>query len=970
MATINSNTINLSLNSTYSCLWGDEDHNTVINGSAPTTNTQSANFTNPVPAGGTITAMRLVTTWSYTGGVNKAQVDGSALAAGTDTRGVSGFNHSYTWKCTQVCGAYQSQGNYTRTMTVSAYMSVDYTPPTAASLWGVTLDSSGATQYRGAGAGLTLAWSAANGTNNNISSYSVWYNDDGAGWVALATGVGSTSYTVYNHPTAGHQRQWLVQAIAPYGNSGQVASPVAVAYSPVTAPTWCSISPASRYPGEQTTLSWGGAGNGTGTSVTGYYIYLNDVWQTTVTGTSYTFASPGAGSYTYTVRAAANIYEYFSVPSPGAVLTVANPASTGTLNKSTVPMDDVSTIQMTIVPANAAYTHNVMWYIDGHSSTSIWEDKAAGDNTSTLTVPKSWCNHFPNAPSGTGWVMLSTYNGATLIKQVWYSYSVTVPADILPTVSLAVAPVDGFNGLYLQGKSKATLTATDAGAYGSTITARSFYGSGYSGSSNPYTTGILNTPGNNTMTVVVTDSRGRQATATQVIAVPDYYAPAISLPSAFRANDAGVAAPHGEYIAVFAGLTVAPIAGNSGTATVKKRITGGTWDTAVSITHNTTIVLSGVTLENAYEVLITLTDTVGTVSTYTTTVRKATFMYDLRNDRAALGQLAGDTKTFTVPDDWTTNVNADKLDGNHASAFAAASHPHGNITSDGKVGTVADKTLMTGTDGLVVAKTMAEAIAIWKFTNPNLLHNWDFRNPVNQRKVSGTISAEGYFYDRWIKAASGTVVKYDNPNYIVLTANTFIYQRVEGFLLCGKPVTISAIDIDGTTVYSATGVVPSEPTIQTNVQIGGGFYGAFAIDTAGVYFGFGTGSVGVGLLCIKLEMGTVSTLAYDPPMDYGAELLKCQRFYNRFVSQHNYYLFSHGIQFGGDNALHIFHLPCAMRITPSIFTEGLYYGTYTVDGMTNNTVVVKDTTTRTPETNTYMYDGGSNNSSISFSADL
>lgn len=39
----------------------------------------------------------------------------------------------------------------------------------------------------------------------------------------------------------------------------------------------------------------------------------------------------------------------------------------------------------------------------------------------------------------------------------------------------------------------------------------------------------------------------------------------------------------------------------------------------------------------------------------------------------------------------------------------------------------------------------------------NLLHNWDFRNPVNQRGVSGTVSSAGYFYDRW-KLVSGEVV--------------------------------------------------------------------------------------------------------------------------------------------------------------------------------------------------------------------
>ena len=40
--------------------------------------------------------------------------------------------------------------------------------------------------------------------------------------------------------------------------------------------------------------------------------------------------------------------------------------------------------------------------------------------------------------------------------------------------------------------------------------------------------------------------------------------------------------------------------------------------------------------------------------------------------------------------------------------------------------------------------------------NPNVLDNTNFKNPVNQRGASGTVSAVGYFIDRW-KLVSGTV---------------------------------------------------------------------------------------------------------------------------------------------------------------------------------------------------------------------
>jgi hypothetical protein len=256
---------------------------------------------------------------------------------------------------------------------------------------------------------------------------------------------------------------------------------------------------------------------------------------------------------------------------------------------------------------------------------------------------------------------------------------VTVPASVVPGATLAVAVVDGFNGLYLKGKSKCRLTSTFTGAQGSTLASQALTGGGYSGTSSPFTTGVLNTAGTQTMSLTVTDSRSRQKTATQNITVTDYASPSILNVSAFRSDAGGNLLDTGGNIALTASFLVAAVAGNSGTGTVRKRIAGGTWETAVAIAHNTKVVLTGALPENAYEVEISLTDTVGTVSTYFLTIRQAQFAFDFRNDRAALGRLALGEKSFLLPDDWLTNINADKLDGQHASN-ASGSIPINNGT--------------------------------------------------------------------------------------------------------------------------------------------------------------------------------------------------------------------------------------------------------------------------------------------------
>ena len=48
------------------------------------------------------------------------------------------------------------------------------------------------------------------------------------------------------------------------------------------------------------------------------------------------------------------------------------------------------------------------------------------------------------------------------------------------------------------------------------------------------------------------------------------------------------------------------------------------------------------------------------------------------------------------------------------------------------------------------------AVAVRGWSNPNLLENWYFADPVNHRGASGTITTAGYFIDLW-KLVSGSV---------------------------------------------------------------------------------------------------------------------------------------------------------------------------------------------------------------------
>ena len=186
--------------------------------------------------------------------------------------------------------------------------------------------------------------------------------------------------------------------------------------------------------------------------------------------------------------------------------------------------------------------------------------------------------------------------------------------------------------------------------------------------------------------------------------------------------------------------------------------------------------------------------------------------------------------------------------------------------------------------------------------NRNLLDNWYFGNPVNQRDVSGTISSAGYFLDRW-KLVSGSVT----INTDVVTLNGTMQQVLETAPV--GTVTASALTQDG-----VGEVVPTYNSATKTVTV-----------TAD----------GKKLVAVKLELGSQQTLAHQENgmwvlnelPDYGEELTKCMR-YLQIIST-PYVTSGNGVAIGyANNTVDLWvHIPLAvpMRIspTPTIPTGGV-----------------------------------------------
>lgn len=104
-------------------------------------------------------------------------------------------------------------------------------------------------------------------------------------------------------------------------------------------------------------------------------------------------------------------------------------------------------------------------------------------------------------------------------------------------------------GIYVQNKSKAMLNISGAaGSYGSTVSAYSITGGGFSGTSSSLTTGFLTTSGTVTFTAKVKDSRGRwSAEKTVSISVVEYSPPSFTNYLTQRCNSSGTVTANGTY---------------------------------------------------------------------------------------------------------------------------------------------------------------------------------------------------------------------------------------------------------------------------------------------------------------------------------------------------------------------------------------------------------------------------------------
>ena len=207
------------------------------------------------------------------------------------------------------------------------------------------------------------------------------------------------------------------------------------------------------------------------------------------------------------------------------------------------------------------------------------------------TPPVSLAAQIPNAASGWGTLLCDTYVNGKLVSTKSCTFTLRVPASVAPTISgvsiaEATAGIAAQFGAYVRTRSTLAVSIAASGAQGSTVSSCriTLDGVTYTGAS--FTSNTLNTAGSLTLTVTVTDSRGRTASTTRTIAVLDYSPPSLTKFTAERCNSSGTAPQmDGTRVRISVGGSVSPVGTkNAISCTVYyKTSSASAWTQAASI---------------------------------------------------------------------------------------------------------------------------------------------------------------------------------------------------------------------------------------------------------------------------------------------------------------------------------------------------------------------------------------------------
>ena len=239
---------------------------------------------------------------------------------------------------------------------------------------------------------------------------------------------------------------------------------------------------------------------------------------------------------------------------------------------------------------------------------------------------------------------------------------------------------------------------------------------------------------------------------------------------------------------------------------------------------------------------------------------------------------------------------------------------------------LSENVTLTG-ENIAVSTTDSTPIsgAVKYRTNPNLLDNWYFPNPINQRGQTEYAGNATYSIDRWW-------TQYETPLSVVdggikIGGKWDVQQYFEN-TLPNATYTLSLLYKDKTGTDKLRLIPSNRQNGDINQVSSGDASGLLSITVPTgalnkVAIGFmGSADNSAILLAAKLELGSTQTLAHkegdrwvlNEIPDFGEQLRRCQR----LAVDDNYHTTVGQLNYDGDTYYISVQFPCVMRTTPVI----------------------------------------------------
>lgn len=274
--------------------------------------------------------------------------------------------------------------------------------------------------------------------------------------------------------------------------------------------------------------------------------------------------------------------------------------------------------------------------------------------TLQYTIPASWYAQTPTSVTAVASVYLYSYSGDTLVGTDTKTFTVAVPARIVPTFGTLTASKVNDNAtvnawdVWLQGYTKARISAAGCAAgAGSSITSYAIAGEQLmynvlsSDTGAEATSGVLPVSGELTFTATITDARGRSAEQSVTITALPYAAPNIVTLTAYRSDASGNPDDvTGAYFRAVAVYTWSQVGDNTLTSSIShKQHDASAWTTDVTgIASGTLTSPILITIDAAYDVRAQIRDALNNSSEYVITIQSVLgFSLGLKNDRGRFG---------------------------------------------------------------------------------------------------------------------------------------------------------------------------------------------------------------------------------------------------------------------------------------------------------------------------------------------